>query len=140
MIKAYGICLYKKEQSITKILLGKAFGKNKWGFLKGGQDGGETPVETAQREFYEESGIFIETKYFENFYLQHNELKDIGIFLVNGKNLPHLERYFKEDELKVQYQTCENEDVVFFDIKKLPPIKSKQKFIIKKVISLLNSN
>lgn len=140
MIKAYGICLYKFDNSSCQILLGKSFGKNKWGFLKGCQEIDETPIQTAQREFYEECGVFVETKYFENFFLQKNESKDIGIFLVNARNLPHIEKYFEDGKLKMQYQTCENEDVVFFDIKTLPPIKSKQKDIIKNVIELLNPN
>ena len=73
-IKAYGICLYKKESNCTKILLCKStLSKNRWGFLKGVQDDNETNEQTAIREFQEECGILVEKKYFEKFL--HKKMK-----------------------------------------------------------------
>lgn len=138
-IKSYGICLYIKQGDSYLILLGKSFNKNKWGFLKGVNEILETPTHTAQREFFEECGIFVETRYFEKYIEQSNEYKDIGIYLVNGLKIPNVSKYFDDVRLKEQYQTCENEDVQFFDINNLPPIKSKQSKLIKEVIEVLNS-
>jgi len=140
IINAYGICLYKKENNTIKVLLGKSFFNNKWGFLKGAEEINENKYETAQREFFEECGIFVETKYFEDYFYQKNNKKNIGIFCVNSKNVPRLDRYFSHDRLKDLYQTCENEDVQFFDIKDLPDIKSKQQKIVKEIIALLKTN
>ena len=137
--KSYGICLYIKDNGSLKILLGKAFGKDKWGVLKGVQEFGENRIQTAQREFFEESGIFVETRVFEDFIEQINDTKDVGVYLVNGLKVPNLYRYFDGYRLKEQFQTCENEDVQFFDINNLPPIKSKQKKLILEVIAVLNS-
>jgi 8-oxo-dGTP pyrophosphatase MutT (NUDIX family) len=137
--KSYGICLYVQENGSLKILLGKSFGKNKWGLLKGVKEFGETPKQTAQREFFEESGIFVESVFFGEYFEQINLDKDIGVFLVNGFDVPNLNRYFDKHRLKEVYQTCENEDVKFFDIKMLPPIKSKQKKLITEVIAVLNT-
>lgn len=136
-VKAYGICLYIKNNNFCKILLCKARDGNKWGFLKGCQIGNETIKGTAQREFYEESGIFVQTKFFEEYYEQKNKAKDIGIYLANSKNIFNLAQYFENDRLKQRYQTYENEDVRFFNIYDLPKIKSKQKKIIKKVVENL---
>jgi len=136
-VKAFGICLYIVKNDSCKILLCKAREGNKWGFLKGCQIGNETSKGTAQREFYEECGIFVQTKFFEKYYEQENKVKDIGIYLANGKNIFNLEQYFENDRLKQKYHTFENEDVKFFDIKDLPKIKSKQKKIIKKVVENL---
>lgn len=139
-VKTYGICLYRQSKESHSVLLGKSFFNDKWGFLKGCIEPFETPRQAAQREFFEESGIFIETRFFEDYLYQENEQKDVGIYLVNAANIQKLEKYFENDCLKEIYQTSENENVKFFDIKKLPKIKSKQSKLIKKVIEVLKSN
>ena len=138
-IKAYGLCLYKANENTVKVLLCKSVNsKDKWGFLKGVSIIGEKAEETAIREFKEESNISIEKKYLENFFIQKNEFKNIGIFLVNYTNVMDLESYFNDEVLYKKNLSSENSDVRFFDIKKLPLIKKKQKFLTQEIIDYLS--
>lgn len=137
-IKAYGICLYKKESKCIKVLLCKStLSKNRWGFLKGVQDNNESDTQTAIREFQEESGILVEKKYLEKLFAQKNETKDIGIYLVNYKNIPKVEKYFDNDKLYDEYICWENSQVKFFDIEKLPQIKTKQETLTQEIVKYL---
>lgn len=136
--KTYGICIYIKEQDNIKILLCKAStdSHNKWGFVKGGVERNETPKEAAKREFYEECGIKVGIKYFEEYFEQTNLGKDIGIWLVNSKSVKNFNKYFDSNlTLKAQYLSMENSDVKFFELDKLPNIKDKQKFIALKIMN-----
>ena len=134
-IKAYGICLYKIEQSEVKILLCKSVkSQNKWGFLKGVQDQNESKQQTAIREFFEESGIQVEYKYLENYFEQINETKDIGIFLVNYKNVKKIEHHFINEKLLDHFLCWENSEVKFFNLKNMAEIKKKQKDIVEEII------
>ena len=138
-IYAFGICLYKKRKDCIGILLCKSVNsKEKWGFLKGVALKYETQIETALREFYEESSIKIEPNLLENFFIQKNELKDIGIFLVNFDNVYGVNKYFNENKLYKQYLSHENSDVEFFNIEKLPLIKTKQKYMVNDIINYLH--
>lgn len=140
-IKAYGIALYLIQHKTIKILLCKSVKSNeKWGFLKGCQLDNETKEETAIREFEEESHILVDKKYLETFLIQENEEKDIGVFLVNGKNISNLDKFFYKDILHTAYLSWENSKVKFFDIKNLPPIKKKQNQLILKVVEILTKN
>ena len=126
-IKAFGICLYKYEENSLKVLLCKSVqSQERWGFLKGVANEDETPQETALREFFEESSIKVEKHFLEEFFFQSNELKDIGIYLVNYNKLYNISHYFSNDILDEQYLCSENSEVKFFDIKHLPLIKKKQ--------------
>jgi ADP-ribose pyrophosphatase YjhB (NUDIX family) len=141
LVKAYGICVYKVEKNSTKILLCKSVQSlNRWGFLKGVQDSGETSVDTAMREFNEESSIWVESDMLEEFVFQKNEDKDIGIYLVNANKIQDLEDYFIGDTLLDNFLSWENSKVKFFDINELPLIKKKQNKIAKKIVSLLTPN
>lgn len=141
--KTYGICLYILENNSVKILLCKSSSDrhHKWGFVKGSVDKGESPKNAAKREFYEESGIKISIKHFEDYFEQFNDKKDIGIWLVNVNNMTHhLSKYFDEElVLKPQYLCIENSEIRFFDIDNLPAIKDKQKFIALQVINFFNN-
>ena len=138
-IYAFGICLYKKRKDTIEILLCKSVNsREKWGFLKGVALKYETQIETALREFYEESSIKIEPNLLENFFIQKNELKDIGIFLVNFDNVYGVNKYFNENKLYKQYLSHENSDVEFFNIEKLPLIKTKQKYMVNDIINYLH--
>jgi len=137
-IKAYGICVYKKTKKSYEILLCKSIlSKNKWGFLKGVQEKNETTKQTALREFYEESSLNVKDTYLEDFFIQENEFKDIGIYLVNYKNIKNIDKYFNNNELKEKYLCKENSEVKFFDINTIPEIKTKQNKISKKIINKL---
>ncbi len=53
---SYGVIPFlKKDGEVLFLLVRHADGH--WGFPKGHQDAGETPIETARREFFEETGI-----------------------------------------------------------------------------------
>lgn len=137
-LKAYGICLYKKQNDEIKILLCKSIKSNrKWGFLKGGCEAKESPKDTAIREFQEESSIIIRNNFLEDYFEQVNEKKDIGIFLVNYSNIKGIDRYFDGDKLLEKYLSWENTQAKFFNIKKLPKIKNKQDKLVEDIIVYL---
>lgn len=139
-IKAYGICLYKVEDKKVKILLCKSINsKKRWGFLKGSAIEGEKPIMTAQREFLEESGIISYIKDYEEYFEQKNKDKDIGVWLLNSDKLTSFYKYFKNDELKDEYLSMENSEAKFFDIEKLPLIKTKQETIVTDIIRFLQN-
>ncbi len=134
-IKAYGLCLYKFNKDSIKVLLCKSVhSTERWGFLKGVAIAGEEPEETAMREFKEESSIPIAKEYFEEFFMQKNELKNIGIYLVNYNNLFDLDKYFKNEVLYKENLSSENSEVKFFDINNLPLIKKKQKVLTQEIV------
>ncbi|MCK5294715.1 MAG: NUDIX domain-containing protein [Arcobacteraceae bacterium] len=140
-IKAYGICLYKKDKNRCKILLCKSVKSEKrWGFLKGVELKHESIIQTAVREFTEESSIPIEKNILEDYIFQKNEFKDIGIYLANAKHIEDINKYFHQDTLYNGYLSCENSKVKFFDIDKLPLIKKKQEKIAKEIIEILTAN
>ena len=139
-IKAYGICLYKYDKDSIKILLCKSVQSNeRWGFLKGVAKENEQAKNTAIREFEEESSIEVKKEYLENFFIQKNELKDIGVYLANYDNVKHVNSYFNNDVLSKLHLSCENSDVEFFDINHLPLIKKKQKYLMKEVVEYIIS-
>lgn len=137
-LKAYGICVYKKETNTIKILLCKSIqSSEKWGFLKGVQESLETKEQTAIREFKEESSIIINKNNLEKYFEQQNKQKDIGIFLANYKNIPNIDSYFEENQLYPKYLSWENSKVKFFSIEQLPKIKKKQKLMVLEIINYL---
>ncbi len=140
-IKAYGICVYKisKNNNIKVLLCKSSISKTKWGILKGAKEVWETNIQTAQREFLEESSIQVDSKLFEQYFEQLNPEKDIGIFLVNGTNIKNLDLYFHNDTLYSKYLSWENSKVKFFDISQLPIIKKKQSKLIIEIISFLKT-
>ena len=139
-IKAYGICLYIHEKKDIKVLLCKSVSSlNKWGFLKGVQHDNETQQNTAKREFLEECGIDVSAKYLEDYFEQTNIEKDIGIYLVNGKNIKNLDRFFNNNILLHNYLSWENSKVKFFSITSLPVIKRKQILLSKEIIDFLKN-
>jgi len=140
-IKAYGVCIYKVKKNSCEILLCKSVSSlNNWGCLKGLIDKNETKQQCAKREFLEESSIDIDIVNFEEYFEQVNEEKDIGIWLVNAKKVKNLESYFFENKLLNNYLSWENSKVKFFDIKDLPSIKKKQKFLVSEITDFLKNN
>jgi len=134
-LEKYGICLYKKEKEKIKILLAKAYDSNiKWGIVKGHKEFGESAKKTAIREFFEETSIKIDEKYLERFYEQDFIEVKIGIFLVNYDKISGIKEYFEKYCLKKKYIDWENQEICFFDIKKLPPIKKKQVAIVANIV------
>ena len=139
-IKAYGIVLFKRSFNKTSILLCKSVdSKYKWGFLKGGTNPRDlTAKQTAQREFREESGILLDQKNFEKYFYQNNKKKFIGLYLVDGSNMPFLNNYLDyEGKLYKNYLSHENSVVQFFDIDRLPKIKKNQAVVIEDILEYL---
>ena len=95
-IKAFGICLYKTFNGRhVEILLCKSVqSKTKWGLLKGVQENGETDIQTAIREFSEESSIQIDKSDLGKYFEQQNKSKDIGIWLVNDDTIHIYNNFF----------------------------------------------
>lgn len=140
-IKAYGICLYKFNKDSIKVLLCKSVNsKDRWGFLKGVSISNETSEETALREFEEECSIPVNREYLENFFIQKNELKNIGIYLVNSNKISNLSQYFDEDTLHTKNLSSENSDVKFFSIDNLPLIKKKQKYLTQEIVEFISQS
>ncbi len=141
-IKAYGVVPYLVKGNNIKILLCLSVAsKDKWGCLKGTKNKNETAYECAKREFLEESSINVEIALFEDYFEQINIDKDIGVWLVNAKNIDNLEKYFSDDSLKNSCLSWENSKVKFFSLNNLPRIKNKQVNLIKEITdSLRNKN
>ena len=138
-IKAFGITVYKKEKNTTSLLLCKSVNsKQKYGFLKGVALHNEIKQQTAIREFEEESGIKVDQTMLKKFFYQENELKDIGIYLVNYDNIKGIDKYFDKNNLKEQYICSENSIVKFFDILDMPHIKTKQLNIKNEIVNFLS--
>jgi ADP-ribose pyrophosphatase YjhB (NUDIX family) len=137
-IKAYGICVYQKNDKNTKILLCKSSkSTTRWGFLKGVQNKNETNIQTALREFFEESSIRIDEKNLEKYFFQENMTKNIGIYLVNYVKIIQIDEYFDLDKLKDEYISSENSEVRFFALDNLPQIKKKQQQICDDIVAYL---
>ena len=140
-IKAYGILLYKIEEDSIKVLLCKSVKSlEKWGCLKGMQQRHETDKQCARREFFEECSIKVDLEDFEDYFYQENELKDVGIWLVNASKVKDIDTYFNDNgKLHEGNLSWENSKVKFFDLKKLPKIKRKQKILMKEIKDFLQS-
>lgn len=141
-IEAFGICVYKfidNKKSVKLLLCKSTVSKNRWGFLKGVALKGETKAQTALREFFEESSIKVEHRYLEEYFVQENQSKNIGIYLVNYENISKVNNYFNDDILKKSCLSYENKEVKFFDIKELPMIKKKQLILTRKLVGFLKT-
>ena len=139
-VKAYGVVPYLVSKDDIKILLCKSVAsKDKWGCLKGTKTKNETAFECAKREFFEESSINVEIALFENYFEQLNIDKDIGIWLVDAKNIEDLDKFFVNDTLKTNYLSWENSKVKFFSLNNLPRIKSKQINLLNEIKDFLES-
>lgn len=138
--KAYGLVPYLIKDNQIKILLCLSVAsKNKWGSLKGTKIKTETAYECAQREFFEECSLHVETALFEEYFEQLNIDKDIGIWLVNAENIEEMDKYFDDDTLKNNYLSWENSKVKFYSIHNLPRIKAKQVNLIKEITDFLKN-
>ena len=125
----------------VEVLLCKSVSSlNKWGCLKGLIEKNETKEQCAKREFTEESSIDVGNAKFEEYFEQKNEEKDVGIWLINAKNVKNLDSYFFENKLLNNYLSWENSKVKFFDIKNLPIIRKKQKLLILEITDFLKNN
>jgi ADP-ribose pyrophosphatase YjhB (NUDIX family) len=140
LVKAYGVVPYYVNESDIKILLCKSVAsKDRWGCLKGTKTKNETAYECAKREFFEESSISVDVALFEEYFEQLNDDKDVGVWLINFKNIENMEKYFVNDTLKEQYLSWENSKVNFFSLDNLPKLKKKQEELITEIKDFLKS-
>ncbi|MFW0695064.1 NUDIX hydrolase [Aliarcobacter butzleri] len=140
LVKAYGIVPYYVKGDDIKILLCKSVAsKDRWGCLKGTKTKNETAYECAKREFFEESSISVDVALFEEYFEQLNDDKDVGVWLINFKNIENMEKYFVNDTLKEQYLSWENSKVKFFSLDNLPKLKKKQEELITEIKDFLKS-
>lgn len=140
LVKAYGVVPYYVNESDIKILLCKSVAsKDRWGCLKGTKTKNETAYECAKREFFEESSISVDVALFEEYFEQLNDDKDVGVWLINFKNIENMEKYFVNDTLKEQYLSWENSKVKFFSLDNLPKLKKKQEELITEIKDFLKS-
>lgn len=140
LVKSYGVVPYLVQGNDIKILLCKSVAsRDRWGCLKGTKNKSETPLICAKREFFEESSIDVDMALFEEYFEQLNDDKDVGIWLVNSKNIDNIEKFFVNDSLKKQYLSWENSKVKFFSLDHLPKIKKKQEELIKDIKDFLKS-
>tara|TARA_B100001248_G_C27292922_1_gene413371 strand:- start:386 stop:790 length:405 start_codon:yes stop_codon:yes gene_type:complete len=65
MIKKCGIILWNHSKEKIFLVYGKK--SSKWGFPKGHMEENETEIQTAQREFYEETGYKLKCELNENY-------------------------------------------------------------------------
>lgn len=89
MSKEYscGVCPYKIKKGKVQILLIQPKGHTEWGFIKGKIEPDETISECAKRETLEETNIDLAINNLEDYFMQKNKRKDVGIFLINTKTL-----------------------------------------------------
>jgi len=84
---SYGVCFYKIERKKIFIFLNKTSKVSDWNFFKGKQEYNETKEDTAIREIAEETGLIITKKMLEDYFFVINKRKNIGIFLIDSKNI-----------------------------------------------------
>ncbi len=80
---SYGVAPYRFRNGVIEILIGRPKGHVEFGFLKGKSEKRESALDTARREFNEETngGVIKKSKMVTMFF-QRNKRKDVGIFLV----------------------------------------------------------
>jgi len=96
---SYGLAPYSIMNGYFYVLLNKTSEESFFNFFKGKIETDETIKQCAQREFFEETGIKVDTKDFEKYYYQKSPRKNIGIFLVDWSKYQHLPFKFQEKEI-----------------------------------------
>jgi len=126
--KSYGIIPYKIDfkNNEVKILLAKT---NKhfevYDFIKGKIEDNETIEECAIREVEEEINIKLNKNELEDFILQKNKKKDVGLFFVNFNDKDIDYSYFPNREIY-----C----LEWFNVSNLPKISYNQSKIITSIL------
>lgn len=123
---SYGICPYRIVDYTTEILIIRAKGHKEWGFIKGKIDKNETQKDCAQRETLEETNIKFKKKHLEDYFVQQNKKKNIGIYLIDEINIDCSNIVLEEREIEeikwINFDTTnvefnKNQRVIFNDIK-----------------------
>ena len=109
---SYGLVPYRFINNKVYIYVNKTSRFSDWNFFKGKIEEGETIEDCAQREFYEESGVKIKKKYFEDYFYQTTKRKGIGIFLVDYELLKVFD--IKLDKKEIYSASWENLEKIIF--------------------------
>ena len=96
---SYGLAPYSIMNGYFYILLNKTSERSYFNFFKGKIENNESIEDCAQREFQEETGVFVDKKDFEGYYFQKSPRKDIGIYLVDWAKYQHVPFHFQEKEI-----------------------------------------
>jgi ADP-ribose pyrophosphatase YjhB (NUDIX family) len=138
---SYGIVPYLIINQKIYILMCQSSKKQKFGFVKGKIESGETIIETALREFKEEVFLDFEKDYIEDYFFQEYTKKNIGVFLYNLKNYKNYKIYFKNKKL-IKFNK-ENVNVNLFDINNINfefGVSNNQKIITNNIILHFKQN
>ena len=128
---SYGVCPYKIKKGKVQILLIQPKGHTEWGFIKGKIEPNETITECAKRETLEETNIDIIINNLEDYFIQKNKRKDVGIFLINTKTL----------NLKnIKLQKGEVHRIKFFDLESDIIINKNQSSILENIRNHFRGN
>jgi tRNA nucleotidyltransferase (CCA-adding enzyme) len=99
----------------NKILLVYGYKSKKWGFPKGHMEYGETEEETAQRELYEETGIYLDNSHltkkirFKNniyFMVKLDESKKVQINIKDSIEIQLCRWFTIEEILSLKIEEC----------------------------------
>lgn len=84
---SYGIAPYKIINNQVYLYVSKSSHISEYGFIKGKIEKEENIKECVIREVKEEINLNIKKEYLETFFFEKTKRKDIGIFLINEKNI-----------------------------------------------------
>lgn len=122
--RSCGSVVYKVENGVYHFLLIKQKNGNHYGFPKGHTENEETPIQTAKREVYEETGIEINlfSNLYQTIYYEPKEgvKKQVDYFLSEAINTEPIKQeveidevlWVKKDEV-IEMLTYENDKEVF---------------------------
>lgn len=117
-LQSYGLCPYMIISGHFYILLNKTSENSYFNFFKGKKENDETPEETAQREFHEETGVKVNFSDFEDYFFQTSPRKDVGIFMVD---------WVKYNEQVFSFQKKEIWSALWVPLRNIKTSKNQQK-------------
>jgi len=101
--KSYGVAPYLIINGQYYILLNKTSEHSRYNFFKGKIEEGETIAQCAKREFWEETGVEVDERDFEEYFFQKSSKKDVGIFLINWSKYINKKFQFQKREIWASY-------------------------------------
>jgi 8-oxo-dGTP pyrophosphatase MutT (NUDIX family) len=84
---SFGIAPYKIIEKEVFLYVCKSSSISEYGFIKGKIEKEESRIDCVIREVKEETNLNIKKEYLEKFFFEKTKRKDIGIFLINEKNI-----------------------------------------------------
>jgi 8-oxo-dGTP pyrophosphatase MutT (NUDIX family) len=137
---SYGAIIYKINNSNPEFLLVKSKRSKRWGFPKGHVEKGESELETARREIFEETGIK-NLKFIDNFRQEDVYIIDGAISSTKGNMVEKHSIYFLAVALEESSNFDENEisEMEWADVTHAEKLLyfSKQKEVLKLAYKLI---